>query len=147
MVQGAYNRRELEPAYHVARYCRPRHIREDGTLAPSAFHIRPGEEYLSTNWLEYFHDSERSAQISGVRQSLAGKGFRVSGNGSFAVLNVGDSTALDRDTLNIVIQFVLLGETHDPSHTGIFGFTTHNNAAIAVTLAQSLDSSQIYPAR
>ena len=146
MVQETYSRRELEPAHHVARYCRPRYIREDGTLAPSAFRIRPGEEFLSANWLEYFHDSERSDQISGVRQALAGKGFRVSGGGSFAVLNVADSTAVTRDNLNIAIQFIVLGETHDPSHAGIFGYTAENSAVIAVMLAQSVNPNEIYPA-
>ncbi len=147
MVQGANSRRELESEDHVARYCRPRYIREDGTVAPSAFHIRPGEEFLSTNWLEFFHDSERSVQISGVHQALASKGFRVSGSGAFVVLNVGDSVMFTRDNLNVAIQFFALGEPHDPSHAGIFGYTAENSANIAAMLAQSLEPEQFYSAR
>ncbi len=146
MVQGGPGRRELPPSHHVARYCRPRAVREDGTLAPSAFRLRHGEEYLSTNWLEYFHDSDRASQIAGVRQALADKGFRVSRNATFAVLNIGTTAERCRDELDAAIQFVALGEPHDPSHTGIFGYTIQKNDAIAALLAQLLNPGEVYPA-
>ena len=145
MVQGQPGRHELAPSQHVARYCRPRAVREDGTLAPAAFRLRPGEEYLSTNWLEYFHDSHRLIQIVGVRQALVDKGFRVRPNASFAVLNVGAAVARCSNTLNLDIQFIALGEPHDPSHTGIFGYTAQN-AVVAALLAASVDPSEVYPA-
>ena len=143
MVQGGPGRRELPPSQHVARYCRPRAVREDGTLAPSAFRLRHGEEYLSTNWLEYFHDSDRASQIAGVRQAFADKGFRVRRNATFAVLNVGTTAERCRDELNVVIQFVVLGEPHDPSHTGIFGYAP-GDYITAAALAYSV--SEEYPA-
>ena len=146
MVQGQPGRHELGASHHVARYCRGRDIRNNGTVTPAAFEVRPGEEYLSTNWLEYFHDSDRPLQIVGVRQALADKGFRVSRNAAFAVLNVGTAAGQCRDELNAAIQFVALGESHDPSHTGIFGYTTQNNDAIAALLAQLLNLGEVYPA-
>ena len=145
MVQGEPNHGALGPEQHVARYCRPRSIRADGTLAPAAFRLRPGEEYLSTNWLEYFHDSHRLLQIVGVRQALVDKGFRVRPNASFAVLNVGAAVARCRSTLKFDIQFIALGEPHDPSHTGIFGYTAQN-AAVAALLAELVSPGEVYPA-
>jgi len=42
----------LPPEDHIARYCGGSHISEDGYIAPTAFHLRPGEEYVSVlgNW-------------------------------------------------------------------------------------------------
>ena len=35
--------------HHVGRLCGGSHIREDGTIAATAFKLRPGEPYLSVN--------------------------------------------------------------------------------------------------
>ena len=145
MVQGTPGRRTLADSQHVARYCRPRDIGSDSTPIPTAFRLRPGEEYLSTNWLEHFHDSERSTQIDGVRRSLSGKGFRFSRSAAFAVLNVGSATTQCGDALNVDIQFVVLGESHDPSHTGIYGYVAQN-AAVAELLAGLVSPRAVYPA-
>ena len=145
MVQGEPGRRELEPSHHVARYCRRRDIRNDGAVSPAAFEMRPGEPYLSTNWLEYFHDSDRQSQIAGVRQALADKNFRVSRTGAFAVLNVGAAVSACKAGLNRQIEIIALGEAHDPSHTGIFGYTEYD-PDIAARLATSVNSNEIYPA-
>ena len=145
MVQRAAGRRELAPSQHIACYCRPRAIREDGTLAPAAFRLRPGEEYLSTNWLEYFHDADRQSQIAGVQQALTDKGFQIRRTASFAVLNVGAAVVRCKDARDIAIQFVALGEAQDPSHTGIYGYTTEN-AAVASLLATLVAPNEVYPA-
>ena len=143
MVQGQPRRRELRHTHHVARYCRPRDIGDSGRLLATAFRLRPGEEYLSTNWLELFHDSDRYSQISGVRRALTDKGFRVSRNSCFAVLNAGDAVMICKNNFNLDIQFISLGEIHDPSHTGIYGCTTHGTA---VALAAIVNPSEVYPA-
>ena len=145
LVQGHNGPYELPAAHHVARHCRRRDIAADGLIEEGAFRLRPGEEYLSTNWLEYFHDADRQSQIAGVRQALADKGFRVSRSASFAVLNVGVAAAQCRNTLNLDIQFIALGEAHDPSHTGIFGYTAQS-ATVAALLAASVDPNEVYPA-
>ena len=145
MVQRQPGRHELLPAHHVARHCRTRDIGATGLLLDSAFELRPGEAYLSTNWLEYFHDHDRRTQIAGVRQALTDKGFQVRRAARFAVLNVGAAVAACSDKLNLAIQFVALGESHDPSHTGIYGYTTSHDLA-AATLAESVSPNEIYPA-
>ena len=96
LAQRQPGRRELAPTHHVARYCRPRDIGMDGQLIETAFTPRPGEAYLSANWLEHFHDSDRAAQIAGVRRALTAKGFQLRRAARFAVLNVGDAVATCR---------------------------------------------------
>jgi len=113
-------------------------------LLDSAFELRPGEQYLSTNWLEFFHHSDRQSQIAGVQQALVDKGFRVRRTASFAVLNVGTSVASCRDTLSVTIQFVALGEAHDPSHTGVYGYTAQD-ATVAALLATLVVPDEVYP--
>ena len=143
MVQGRSTGIELAYSHHVARYCRRRRLRSDGRPLRDAFLLRFGEEYLSTNWMEYFRDSERLAQIAGVLQSLVDKGFRASRTASFAVLNVGAAITTCKNDSDLDIQIIALGETHDPSHAGIFGYTEHNTDA-AATLARQV--REVYPA-
>ncbi len=142
MVQGRSSGIELAYSHHVARYCRRRHLRSDGRPLRDAFLLRTGEKYLSTNWLEHFHDSHRQAQITGVQQALADKGFHVRRNAVFAVLNVGVSIAACKNDLNLDIQIVTLGESHDPSHTGIFGYVA-GDTNTAATLARQV--REVYP--
>ena len=129
--------RNLSSEHNVARYCSPRNI-VNGRPIPEAFDLRDGEAFLSTNWLEHFHPSDR--QLSGVRRTLAGKGFRVNRNGGFAALNVGVATQAVREA---ALRFILLGQASDPSHTGIFGIP-ENRADIAVVLAKSV--GELHPA-
>ena len=136
----------MPPHHHVARYCRRRDIGISGTPLDTAFYLRSGEEYLSTNWLEYFHESERQSQIDGVIGALAGKGFHVAGNGSLAVLAVGDATSACKDRLDLDVRFMVLGDAHDPSHTGIYGYGERNVSAPAL-LAALVGRNEVYPAR
>ena len=129
----------LSSGHNVTRYCSPRNI-VNGRPIPESFDLRVGEDFLSTNWLEYFHASDRQLQMSGVRRTLASKGFRVNRNGGFAVLNVGVATQAVREA---TLRFILLGQASDPSHTGIFGIPV-GDSDIAVALAKSV--CELYPA-
>ena len=95
---------------------------------------------MSTNWLEYFHPSGRQLQISRVRGTLEAKGFRVNRNGGFAVLNVGDATKV---VGYVGLSVLLLGQSNDPSHAGIFGIPK-GDADIAVALGKSV--RELHPA-
>ena len=107
--------------------------------------LRPGETYLSTNWLEYFDPVNRSRQIDGVRQTLVDKGRTVARSAYFAVLNVGLSIEMCQQESNLPVQFINLGESRDPSHTGIFGLVNTPSLA-AHTLAESVNPNEVYPA-
>ena len=130
---------ELRPEHNVARYCRPRTI-VHGNISRDAFLLREGEQFLSTNWLEYFHEFDRRIQVSGVRAVLSGKNFTVSPGGRFAVLNVGMAIQQIRDAL---LRFVLLGQASDPSHAGIFGYAETD---IDIAGALALLDREEYPA-
>ena len=142
--------RELLPSDNVARYCSPRHLGGDGLPLEAAFHLRDSENYVSTNWLEHFHPTDRPFQLDCLRQSLIAKGFTVRQSGRFAVLNVGAVIAVCKDKLKLDIRFVTLGEPDDPSHTGIYGMetlTANDKASAAAALAQSVSPAEVYPAR
>ena len=142
MAQRPDNSHDLSPNYHVARYCRPRDI-ADGIPRENAFILRSDETYLSTNWLEYFHESDRNVQIAGVNQALTDKRFRVANSGAFAVLNVGAAIVACWEERNLEIRFTRLGESGDPTHTGIFGYTVEDTDT-AATLARQV--REVYPA-
>ena len=147
MVPAQPESRELPPGDSIARHCRPRTILPNGRPARAAFMLRPGEAYLSANWLEYFHDSNRPAQIAGVRRALTAKGFQLRRAARFAVLNVGDAVATCRAGCpDANIRIVALGETRDPSHAGIYGVAPPNNIAIAALLAAAVAPDDVYPA-
>ena len=144
MVPSQSGYGELPDSDSVARYCRPRTLLSNGRPARAAFMLRPGEEYLSANWLEYFHAADRPAQLAGVRRALAGKGFRMSRAARFAVLNVGAAVSSCQETLDTPIRFIALGDPRDPSHTGIYGSAAHS--AAAALLAATVAASDLYPA-
>lgn len=141
--------RELSSSHSVARYCSKRRLGDDGLPLEEAFRLRVDEVYVSTNWLECFHNSDRPFQIDCVRQSLIAKGFSVRPSARFAVLNVGTATAVCKNSLNLDIKFVLLDELDDPSHTGIYGLDLADDETqglAAQVLAQSVLPAEVYPA-
>src|SRR5947207_13717921 len=74
--------------HHVTRLCGGSHVREDGTIAATAFKLKPGESYLSVNWLEFLALPNRALELAEVRRVLASK--RKIGRASrLAVMNVG----------------------------------------------------------
>ena len=74
---------------------------------------------------------------------MTDKGFQVGRNAAFAVLNIGVATAACKNDLNIDIQVVALGESHDPSHVGIFGYVA-GDTNTAAALARQV--REVYPA-
>ena len=112
----------------------------DGIPLADAFILRVGERFLSANWLEHFHPSDRQSQISGGRNALENRGFRISSNGRFAVLNVGVTT---QQISSVRLRFVLLGQARDPSHAGIFGYD-HSDTDTAKALVKLVQG--MYPA-
>lgn len=61
---------------------------------------------------------------------------------SFAVLNVGTVATACKNGLNLDVKIIALGESHDPSHTSIFGYTAEDTdtAAVLAKLAR-----EVYP--
>lgn len=80
--------REICSGDHVSRYCSfTQHI--GGRPLPAAFEIRDAEKFLSVNWIEYFNVDGLEDGMRMVREEFR-KHHGMTGNGRFAVLNVGD---------------------------------------------------------
>ena len=136
----------LSSQHNVARYCRRRWIVHGG-VSRDAFLLREGEPYLSTNWLEHFHASDRRAQLPGIRAALASK-FRMDADGGFAILNVGHAIHRVMRLHGVSLRFQVLGQVHDPSHTGIFGYGSARVDPKANDVARSLAGAvrELHPA-
>jgi len=109
----------------MARYCSPSRMGSDGLPTSDAFKNRLNESYLSVNWLEYFGRTDIESAIEDVRGAFAGKRYRLSSNGRFAVLNVYEAknaAAAAVEPLRLQIDIRHSPTTDDPSHAGIFGY-------------------------
>ena len=108
---------------HVARYCPYGRLALDGQPTATAFELKPDEETLSVNWLEFFDFPNRREQIAALRDEFAsGTGLRLGPLGRLAVLNVGamraevQSAGAGRD-----LQVLHEPTVKSPSHSSIYG--------------------------
>ena len=77
---------DLPDDAHVVRYISPSRVDENGTVNGKAFRLRPNENGLSVNWIDFFADLGKSEQINEVRRLSR---LELRSNGRFAELNVG----------------------------------------------------------
>jgi hypothetical protein len=103
---------------HISRYCAPK-TAPDGKPTGASFMLRPDEEFLSVNWMEYFGDIGQDAQINKICESIE---LSLAASGLFAVLNVGE--IIDQIQKNSEKQLAVLYEptSGDPSHSGVYGY-------------------------
>ena len=127
---------------HIARYCKPKTLREDGRPSRTSFMLKPGEPYLSVNWLEYFGDIERNEQLDCIRRHIS---LSLASTAKFAVLNVGETRNQVQTNSGASHVSILHEPTpKDPSHSGIHGYR-HEDDLIADLIAEVV--LEIYPAR
>ena len=131
----------LPDADHVSRYCSPGRI-EDGLPAAAAFELRPQDQYLSVNWLEYWRLSDLGMALDRIRGEFD---LRVSESGRFAVLNVSEvKAAVEKVTQRRP------SITHQPtatmdSHAAVFGFFA-SDFEVAAELAEIVAAENVFPA-
>lgn len=128
---------------HVARYCTPMRIDEDGTPLPAAFELRETDEYLSVNWLEYFGVSSVRDNMAHVRKVFS-KHHSISTNGQFAVLNVGDVRRLASEELGRSLHAIDLQENDYPSHAGIGGYVADDDD-VPIALSDMVGKGDMQP--
>ena len=110
----------------------------------AAFELRPSEDYLSVNWLEFLDDSDLKAAVAQVRTVFREKGYTVKPNGRFVALGVGEvKAAVAAITGTARVERRRLDD--DESHCGVFGYTT-DDFAVAVEIAALVDPACVYPA-
>lgn len=110
---------------HIVRYVKPSSI-DDGEVDGSEFRLRPhrpDETGVSVNWLEYYRDQDKAAQLSEIRRV-----YRLSRkkNGRFAELNVGavcSHVAAELEEIGVMHSSLDAKEGFeaDPSHSEITG--------------------------
>jgi len=113
----------LDGAHTVVRYVQWARLRKDGDtdvvvgVLPQAFHLRPGEEFLSGSWLEFFKGTRQQQIVDTVKM------FRLSSlppttKSGFALGNVSEisDTATKHGTS---VRIIHEEEDDLPAHTAL----------------------------
>ena len=130
---------------HLSRYCKPTAVGRDGLPTSAAFELRPNEEYLSVNWLEYVDSSSLETAVMRVRRAFIRKEYRLRRNGRFAVVGVGAARTAVKETVGRLGRVEHLPFDTDKSHAGLFGYTS-DDLAVAVELRALVQCEDVYPA-
>lgn len=121
---------------HVAHLCKGSHIDPDtGEPTATAFMLRPGEESLSVNWVEFLALSNRDDEIKALR-AVYGSKLIVGKTAKIAVFNVGKARdEVCKGTPSRLVIPILHdpdeepGKWEDPSHSGIYNLPRSDNTA------------------
>ncbi len=95
------------------------------------------------NWLEHYKTLNFTQAIDCIRSALRKK-LRLSKNGQFAVLQVGDVKKVILRNSNLPCRIVRKQQKGDPSHCGIFGYDAYDDA-IPEELAELVQSKDMFP--
>ena len=112
---------------------------------PAAFQLRPEEDYLSVNWLEFLDASDLEAAVAQVRTVFQRKGYRIRPNGRFAALEVGKVKAAISAHVTGTARIEHRQLNDDESHSGVFGYTA-DDFAVAVEIAALVEPESVHPA-
>jgi hypothetical protein len=130
---------------HISRYCSATQCTEQEQVTGVAFQLRPTDEHLSVNWLEFLRLTNRQAEIREVRRILSSK-LKLGSKAKIAILNVGEVINYVRmqspDSRNLGVLHD--PEENDPSHSGIYGYR-YEDHLIADLIAEVVQTT--YPAR
>ena len=111
----------------------------------SAFGLRQGENYLSVNWLEYFHVADLSTAVGKVRGVFLSKGYQVRRNGRFVVLNIGAAKSAVFEGVRRELHVNHYPLANDPSHACILGYGP-DDLMVGVELAYLVTPQEVYSA-
>lgn len=115
---------------HLARYCSPKTIDEDGVVTYLAFLLRLQEEYLSSFQLEVLQGAGLDDRLNDLRREIQERKLLVPAkSGKYAVLNVGQTRqtvnerCADRRWVRVTV------EDPPPFHAGIHDTLTDEDTA------------------
>lgn len=140
----------LPDADHVTRLCGFTQLNEDGIPEGSAFVLKPGETFLSVNWIESLGLGARPEQIAEVLRVLGTK-RKVGATAKLGLLNVGRSRVAVREgtTDRLEVSFVHEPENKTPidsSHSGIYDLPL-SDGDITAAEQLALSVSELFPTR
>jgi hypothetical protein len=133
---------------HVSRYVSGSKITRSGRITGAAFELRPKENALSVNWLEYLGLEDRNLEIQEIRKVFVAKGWNLRPEARFTVLNVGETKAHVRQESddNRVLPILHHPSLKDDSHSRIYN-VPRDDPAIGDMIAELIEDEAIYPAR
>lgn len=135
----------LPDSDHVARYCSPQQVEEDGLPSARAFLPRKGEASLSVFWLEYFAAANLNDAIGELRSTIDEQGtLTLKRNGRFAVINIGLAKRAVRTAGGVELAVEHAPTTDAPAHAEISGI---NSFRLAHALRSLVTREDMYPAR
>ena len=129
---------------HISRFCPPK-TAPNGIITAAAFLLRPEEEGLSVNWLEFLKCLCRKDEIRKIKQTYSRK-LKVSKNSRIAVLNVGTmcNTVFEQSSDNRRIVVHHQPEPPiDPSHSEVFNLREDNQLIAEVILRTILENHPV----
>jgi hypothetical protein len=132
----------IQETDNVCRYSKPSWIDELGRATLYLFTLRPEEQYLSCNWLEYFDEANEEERVQRVREAFISKGYTLKRSGAFFVANVGTLQSVCPGT-EILHEPIETDEVQDPSHCGIFGLSSDD--LIAAAEIAEIFNERFYP--
>lgn len=125
---------------HIARLCLPKHV-DDEQIQATAFQLRPNEDILSVNWLEFLNCSSRESQIDEIRKTYMSK-LDVKPRAKIAVLNVGEvrKKVLTESSDDRNLEVLHDPLRNDPSHSGIYNLKQDDELIAELILETVRDS-------
>lgn len=103
---------------HISRYCAPKTM-IDGQPTRTSFMLKEKDKFLSVNWMEYFGDISRKAQLTKIREHIA---LSLAASGLFAILNVGEIISQVERNSEKELAVLHKPTPDDPSHSGVSGY-------------------------
>lgn len=126
----------LPPQDHIARYCGRQQISEDGQIAPTAFHLKSDEDYLSVQWLEILEQPDRISEMTEVRRLLS-LGLNMGSTAQITVLNVGEVCKHVEEAAGLGIRVLHEPVVNNLSHSGIHD-TAQDEALISELIVECI---------
>ncbi|MCY3973314.1 MAG: hypothetical protein OXF52_03835 [Candidatus Dadabacteria bacterium] len=108
----------------------------------TAFELRERDDYISTNWLEYYEkQTSMDKQLDCIRSSLQNSNFTIRERGMFAVINVGQAK---KKISELLVKH--LPEENNLSHAGISSTKKDENRQFTLELSSIVQSENLFPA-
>jgi hypothetical protein len=135
----------LPPDDHIARYCKPKSLDDEGCPTATSFLPRPSEPYVSFFWLERTGQPDLESQVPEIRIRMARCALTLASTGKIAVLNVGQVVGgvQSHYLRSLTFNHEPLDQTGNPlddTHAGMYGIEK-DDLAICAMLAEELISS------
>jgi len=134
--------RHLPLSHHIARYCPGSRLTQDGEVSGAAFYLRPGERFVSVEWLEYLQQPDRNSEIQKVLEIFSSK-LKLGSSAKIVILNVGNLCRHVRTYSMYSIRVLHEPEDDDPAHSGIHD-TVQDEMLISELIAEKV--SALHPA-